>query len=184
MWSVTCAAAREYPPRSAQVQEAANDGAGRTETETAPRARLRRELLNRRLALPMRRSAVTRPGLRPGWSGMCYAFGRRTLTGSSVQQARANSLLPPVPPAAQGAGNSPACRANEVPPGGRCPQGRAPPRRMLYRSRAHWSRSLPCRPHRRELEEERCPCAAGLEAHHGTDHQAVIWYISWCLMTV
>ena len=82
------------------------------------------------------------------------------------EQARANSLLPPVPPQPKVL-EQPGLPVIVFHPA-RMPPRQSSPSRMLYRSRAHRSRSLPCRPHRRNRRRNAAPLRSRTGSHHGT----------------
>ena len=175
------AAAREYRRALRRVQEV-EEMMAQVEPETGrrlPSQPAQAELLNRRLAAANAEIRRYQTRLYACEREMVALRQENAELEALCEQARANSLLPPVPPAAQGAGTArPA--GDRVPPGGGCPPRQSSSSRMLYRSRAHRSRSLPRRPHRRNRRRNVAPLRSrtGSPPRHSTIRRW-IWYISW-----
>ena len=164
------AAAREYRRALRRVQEV-EEMMAQVEPETGrrlPSQPAQAELLNRRLAAANAEIRRYQTRLYACEREMVALRQENAELEALCEQARANSLLPPVPPQP---------KVLEQPG---LPSRQSSPSRMLYRSRAHRSRSLPRRPHRRNRRRNAVPLSSrtGSPPRHSTIRRW-IWYISW-----
>ena len=157
------AAAREYRRALRRVQEV-EETMAQVEPETGrrlPSQPAQAELLNRRLAAANAEIRRYQTRLYACEREMVALRQENAELEALCEQARANSLLPPVPPQPKVL-EQPGLPVIVFHPAADAPR-QSSPSRMLRRSR-----SLPRRPHRRNRRKNAALCAAGLEAHHGT----------------
>ena len=174
------AAAREYRRALRRVQEV-EETMAQVEPETGrrlPSQPAQAELLNRRLAAANAEIRRYQTRLYACEREMVALRQENAELEALCEQARANSLLPPVPPQP---------RVLEQPglpvivsTRRQMPPRQSRPSRMLRRSRAQRSRSLPRRPHRRNRRRNAVPLRSrtGSPPRHSTIRRW-IWYISW-----
>lgn len=174
------AAAREYRRALRRVQEV-EEKMAQVEPETGrrlPSQPAQAELLNRRLAAANAEIRRYQTRLYACEREMVALRQENAELEALCEQARANSLLPPVPPQPKvleqpGLPVIVFHRRRMLP-------RQSSPSRMLYRSRAHRSRSLPRRPHRRNRRRNAAPLRSrtGSPPRRSTIRRW-IWYISW-----
>lgn len=174
------AAAREYRRALRRVQEV-EEMMAQVEPETGrrlPSQPAQAELLNRRLAAANAEIRRYQTRLYACEREMVALRQENAELEALCEQARANSLLPPVPPQPKVL-EQPGLpvivfHRRRMPPRQRSPS------RRLYRSRGHRSRSLPRRPHRRNRRRNAAPLRSrtGSPPRHSTIRRW-IWYISW-----
>ena len=174
------AAAREYRRALRRVQEV-EEMMAQVEPETGrrlPSQPAQAELLNRRLAAANAEIRRYQTRLYACEREMVALRQENAELEALCEQARANSLLPPVPPQPKVL-EQPGLPVIVFHPAADAPR-QSSPSRMLYRSRAHRSRSLPCRPHRRNRRRNAAPLRSrtGSPPRHSTIRRW-IWYISW-----
>lgn len=169
------AAAREYRRALRRVQEV-EEKMAQVEPETGrrlPSQPAQAELLNRRLAAANAEIRRYQTRLYACEREMVALRQENAELEALCEQARANSLLPPVPPQP---------RVLEQPglpvivfTRRQMPPRQSSPSRMLYRSR-----SLPRRPHRRNRRKNAAPLSSrnGSPPRRSTIRRW-IWYISW-----
>lgn len=174
------AAAREYRRALRRVQEV-EEMMAQVEPETGrrlPSQPAQAELLNRRLAAANAEIRRYQTRLYACEREMVALRQENAELEALCEQARANSLLPPVPPQPKVL-EQPGLPVIVFHPAADAPR-QSSPSRMLYRSRAHRSRSLPRRPHRRNRRRNAVPLSSrtGSPPRHSTIRRW-IWYISW-----
>lgn len=174
------AAAREYRRALRRVQEV-EEKMAQVEPETGrrlPSQPAQAELLNRRLAAANAEIRRYQTRLYACEREMVALRQENAELEALCEQARANSLLPPVPPQPKVL-EQPGLPVIVFHPAADAPR-QSSPSRMLYRSRAHRSRSLPRRPHRRNRRRNAAPLRSrtGSPPRHSTIRRW-IWYISW-----
>lgn len=174
------AAAREYRRALRRVQEV-EETMAQVEPETGrrlPSQPAQAELLNRRLAAANAEIRRYQTRLYACEREMVALRQENAELEALCEQARANSLLPPVPPQPKVL-EQPGLPVIVFHPA-RMPPRQSSPSRMLRRNRAHRSRSLPRRPHRRNRRRNAVPLRSrtGSPPRHSTIRQW-IWYISW-----
>lgn len=174
------AAAREYRRALRRVQEV-EETMAQVEPETGrrlPSQPAQAELLNRRLAAANAEIRRYQTRLYACEREMVALRQENAELEALCEQARANSLLPPVPPQPRVL-EQPGLPVIVFHPAADAPR-QSRPGRMLYRSRAHRSRSLPRRPHRRNRRRNAAPLRSrtGSPPRHSTIRRW-IWYISW-----
>ena len=174
------AAAREYRRALRKVQEV-EETMAQVEPETGrrlPSQPAQAELLNRRLAAANAEIRRYQTRLYACEREMVALRQENAELEALCEQARANSLLPPVPPQPKVL-EQPGLPVIVFHPAADALKAEQPSR-MLYRNRAHRSRSLPRRPHRRNRRRNAAPLRSrtGSPPRHSTIRRW-IWYISW-----
>ena len=168
------AAAREYRRALRRVQEV-EEMMAQVEPETGrrlPSQPAQAELLNRRLAAANAEIRRYQTRLYACEREMVALRQENAELEALCEQARANSLLPPVPPQPKVL-EQPGLPVIVFHPAADAPK--AEPPQMLRRSR-----SLPRRPHRRNQRRNAAPLRSrtGSPPRHSTIRRW-IWYISW-----
>lgn len=174
------AAAREYRRALRRVQEV-EETMAQVEPETGrrlPSQPAQAELLNRRLAAANAEIRRYQTRLYACEREMVALRQENAELEALCEQARANSLLPPVPPQPRVL-EQPGLPVIVFHPAADAPKAEQP-QPDAYRSRAHRSRSLPRRPHRRNRRKNAAPLRSrtGSPPRHSTIRRW-IWYISW-----
>lgn len=162
------AAAREYRRALRRVQEV-EEMMAQVEPETGrrlPSQPAQAELLNRRLAAANAEIRRYQTRLYACEREMVALRQENAELEALCEQARANSLLPPVPPQPKVL-EQPGLPGDRVPPGGGCPQGRAAPAGCCTGAERTGAGACPAGRTAGTGGRMLPLCAVGLEAHHG-----------------